>query len=115
MLWLGGDRAGGEKKKENQEDAPLDKRRRIGMGKMAGAPNAGARTREAFAELNAGQEVREPAPAEREAGAGGAEFTMEDVDALLGEKIKVKNKFDYKVMPWASCLLIHHVVGGKDG
>lgn len=107
----------GEKKKENQEDAPLDKRRRIGMGKAAGAPNAGARTREAFAELNAGgQEV------EREAGVGGAEFTRGDVDALLGEKIKTKNKFDYKVMlvdswwGWGEkdgCFLHLSLLGGR--
>ncbi|XP_010267813.1 PREDICTED: kinesin-like protein KIN-14C isoform X2 [Nelumbo nucifera] len=64
---------------------------------MVGPANSG-RTRQAFSVLNAGQD---PAASGDSTGNGSSdcsaiEFTKEDVESLLNEKMKGKNKFDYK-------------------
>ncbi|KAL5972829.1 hypothetical protein ACLOJK_039635 [Asimina triloba] len=86
-------------KKENLDEIPpFDKRRKVGLGKMVGPAN-GVRGRQVFQVVNAGQDPgNDPAAnGTSECGSsGGIEFTREDVEVLLNEKMKGKNKFDYK-------------------
>ncbi|KAJ4976983.1 hypothetical protein NE237_002089 [Protea cynaroides] len=84
-------------RKDNPDEVPIDKRRKIGSGKMVGQANSG-RTRLAFSVVNAGQDLASTADPSSTASSecGGVEFTVEDVEALLNEKMKGKNKFDYK-------------------
>ncbi|XXG59350.1 hypothetical protein AAC387_Pa04g1452 [Persea americana] len=85
-------------KKENLDEIPVDKRRRVGVGKMVGQAN-GVRSRQVFSVVNAGADLGDPvANGNSDCGSsgGGVEFTKEDVEALLNEKMKGKNKFDYK-------------------
>lgn len=85
-------------RKDNLDDVPIDKRRRIGSGRMVGPANSG-RTRQAFSALNVGQDlgsVGNPA-GNGSSDCSAIEFTKEDVEALLNEKIKGKTKFDFKV------------------
>ncbi|XAR56635.1 Minus-end-directed kinesin ATPase [Bertholletia excelsa] len=79
------------------DEASLGKRRKIGVPKMVGQAN-GNRGRQAFAVVNGGQDL---APATATAGNAGSEcgtleFTREDVEALMNEKMKAKNKFNLK-------------------
>lgn len=62
---------------------------------MVGPANSG-RTRQAFSVVNGGQENGGP-PSSAGSECGGIEFTKEDVEALLNEKMKGKNKFNLKV------------------
>ncbi|XP_077253991.1 kinesin-like protein KIN-14D [Tasmannia lanceolata] len=87
-------------RKENLDEIPVDKRRKIGISKMVGPAN-NVRTRQAFSVVNSGPDLgggRDPtANATSECGSGGSvEFTREDVESLLNEKMKGKNKFDHK-------------------
>ncbi|XP_038973079.1 kinesin-like protein KIN-14H isoform X1 [Phoenix dactylifera] len=91
-------------KKENLDEAPVDKRRKIRVGRMV-CPATNPHARQVLSTVNAG-----PNPGghgDHGAGAapssdggssgGGVEFTSrEDVERLLGEKMKGKNKNDYK-------------------
>ncbi|XP_058072886.1 kinesin-like protein KIN-14D [Magnolia sinica] len=84
--------------KENIEEIPpLDKRRKIGIGKMVGPANS-TRHRQAFSAINAGQDTADPTAAGiSDCGSGASvEFTKEMIESLLNEKMKGKNKFDYK-------------------
>ncbi|XP_038689461.1 kinesin-like protein KIN-14C [Tripterygium wilfordii] len=83
-------------KKEAADGIPLDKRRRVGVGKLAGAGTTG-RTREAFTAVNNRQEVPAAADVGSNEGSesGSIEFTKEEVEELLLEKPKAK-KFDLK-------------------
>ncbi|KAL6313978.1 hypothetical protein AAG906_011709 [Vitis piasezkii] len=76
------------------DEVAVDKRRKIGLGKMVGPANSG-RTRQAFSVVNGGQENGGP-PSSAGSECGGIEFTKEDVEALLNEKMKGKNKFNLK-------------------
>ncbi|KAL2476219.1 Kinesin-1 [Abeliophyllum distichum] len=80
------------------DEVSVDKRRRIGNMKMPA--NTGTRTlnRQAFSVVNGGQDVSQTAGPPSTAGSdcGVIEFSKEDVEALLHEKLKVKNKFNYK-------------------
>ncbi|ERM99862.1 hypothetical protein AMTR_s00098p00155820 [Amborella trichopoda] len=88
-------------KKENIDEVPVDKRQKIGRdmfgtGKMAGAQ---LRTRQAFSVVNSGEEISDHTNGglgNRNMDCNSVEFRREDVDALLNEKMKGKNKFDYK-------------------
>ncbi|GAB4846221.1 Kinesin-like protein KIN-14C [Ancistrocladus abbreviatus] len=69
---------------------------------MVGPRSNGVRNGKAFSMVNGGQD-RAPASAPPSAPAsnagsecGGIEFTREDVEALLNERMKTKNKFNYK-------------------
>lgn len=71
----------------------------MGVGKMVGQANS-VRSRQVFSVVNAGADLGDPvANGNSDCGSsgGGVEFTKEDVEALLNEKMKGKNKFDYKV------------------
>ncbi|XP_010931849.1 kinesin-like protein KIN-14H isoform X2 [Elaeis guineensis] len=91
-------------KKDNLDEAPVDKRRKIGVGKMVG-PATNLRARQVLSTVNAGpnpgghgDHAAGTAPSS-DAGSngGGIEFgSREDVERLLGEKMKGKNKNDYK-------------------
>lgn len=84
-------------------DEAVDKRRKIGLGKMVGPANSG-RTRQAFSVVNGGQENGGP-PSSAGSECGGIEFTKEDVEALLNEKMKGKNKFNLKVCGFPALVL----------
>ncbi|XP_057963055.1 kinesin-like protein KIN-14C [Malania oleifera] len=83
-------------KKDGTDDAPFDKRRRIGGGRVAAA-GGGGRSRPAFGVVT----NRQDAPSVGDPGSseglecGTVEFTKEEVEALLNEKIKSK-RFDLK-------------------
>ncbi|KAJ0961331.1 hypothetical protein J5N97_000636 [Dioscorea zingiberensis] len=92
-------------KKENAlDEAPLDKRRKIVVGKMV-APSTNLRGRSVLSAVNAGPNLGHGADRKTAAvvgsdggsSGGGIEFTSrEDVERLLSEKMKGKNKNDYK-------------------
>lgn len=89
------------KKFDLDEVVPVDKRRKIGVGKMVGAAaNNGRITRQAFSVVNGGQDLAPPTGGGPASNAGSdcgvIEFTKEDVEALLNEKMKAKNKFNLK-------------------
>ncbi|CAL9185634.1 unnamed protein product [Musa hybrid cultivar] len=88
-------------RKENVDEASLDKRRRVVAGKTGASPND--RGRQVLSAVNAGPDPvgnrDQVAPAEGSDGGNVAaiEFeSREDVERLLGEKMKGKNKNDYK-------------------
>ncbi|KAD3069331.1 hypothetical protein E3N88_37211 [Mikania micrantha] len=76
------------------DDAPVDKRRKIAMGRVMSSTSS-SRGRQALAPMNNQKEVS-VAPSETEGTESElVEFTKEEVDALLNEKFKGK-KFDSK-------------------
>ena len=78
------------------DDAPLDKRRKIGAGRMMASTTA-SRGRQALAPMNNQKDVPVAPPSETEVSeCENIEFTKEEVDVLLNEKFKGK-KFDSKV------------------
>ncbi|KAJ0017089.1 hypothetical protein Pint_10847 [Pistacia integerrima] len=79
---------------KKEGDIPLDKRRRIGTGRMA--PTNTGRTRQAFSVVNK-QDVSAASDMGTTEGSesGNVEFTKEEAEALLNEKSKAK-KFDLK-------------------
>ncbi|KAM7504113.1 hypothetical protein LguiB_003017 [Lonicera macranthoides] len=80
--------------KYSAEEISLDKRRKI--AKMVGPANG--RSRQAFSVVNGGQDLAVAGGPASNAGSdcGGIEFTREDVEALLNEKMRAKNKFNLK-------------------
>ncbi|KAG1365370.1 kinesin-like protein KIN-14H [Cocos nucifera] len=91
-------------KKDNLDEAPVDKRRKIGVGKMVG-PATNPRARQVLSTVNAGpnpgghgDHAAGTAPSsDGGSNGGGVEFgSRDDVERLLGEKMKGKNKNDYK-------------------
>lgn len=66
--------------------------------KMLGTPNNG-RFRHAFSVVNGAQDLGPNSAPASTVGSecGGIDFTREDVEALLSERMKYKNKFNYKV------------------
>uniref|UniRef100_A0A5B6YNT3 Putative kinesin-1-like n=1 Tax=Davidia involucrata TaxID=16924 RepID=A0A5B6YNT3_DAVIN len=84
-------------KNSGLDDKPLDKRRKIGTGRMVGTAGTG-RVRQAFALVNNRQDLGTNAGnsvGTEGSECGTVEFTKEEVEALLNEKIKGK-KFDLK-------------------
>ncbi|PIN19618.1 Kinesin (KAR3 subfamily) [Handroanthus impetiginosus] len=81
--------------KYSVDEVSLDKKRRIGNTKMP--PNTGTRTqtRQAFSVVNGGPPTSGP-PSNSGSDCGVIEFTKEDVEALLCERLKIKNKYNYK-------------------
>lgn len=81
------------------DEISVDKKRKIAIPRMP--TTAGRPTRQAFAVVNA---VAQPdlAPTSGPPSTAGSdspafEFSKEDVEALLAEKLKTKNKFNTKV------------------
>ncbi|XP_011003401.1 PREDICTED: kinesin-1-like isoform X2 [Populus euphratica] len=82
-------------KKEGVESIPLDKRRRIGMGRTGGAMNA---ERKPFGSVNKKLDVAatsDVGSCVEGSDCGNVEFTKEEIDALVNERLKMK-KFDHK-------------------
>ncbi|KAH8493510.1 hypothetical protein H0E87_020315 [Populus deltoides] len=82
-------------KKEGVEGIPLDKRRRIGMGRAGGATNV---ERKPFGSVNRKLDVTatsDVGSCAEGSDCGNVEFTKEEVDALVNERLKMK-KFDHK-------------------
>ncbi|XP_028786543.1 kinesin-like protein KIN-14C [Neltuma alba] len=77
--------------------APSEKRRRVGAERMDRQGNTG-RGRQPFASVNKGPEANRANDAANNEGSecSTVEFTKEDVEALLNEKIKKGNPFDNK-------------------
>ncbi|GFQ04850.1 kinesin-3, partial [Phtheirospermum japonicum] len=73
------------------------KRPRIGNTKRP--LDTGIRVRKAFLDINGGQDLPPISGSASDCGfeCGVIEFTKEDVEALLNERLKIKNKFNYKV------------------
>ncbi|GFP79201.1 kinesin-3, partial [Phtheirospermum japonicum] len=73
------------------------KRPRIGTTKRP--IDTGIRVRKAFSDVNGGQDLQPIIGSASNCGCecGVIEFTKEDVEALLNERLKIKNKFNYKV------------------
>ncbi|KAL4580425.1 hypothetical protein LXL04_016617 [Taraxacum kok-saghyz] len=83
------------KKNKAVDDAPLDKRKKIGAGRMMASTTA-SRGRQALAPMNNQKDVPVAPPYETEVSeCENIEFTKEEVDVLLNEKFKGK-KFDSK-------------------
>ncbi|CAA3010936.1 kinesin KIN-14N [Olea europaea subsp. europaea] len=84
--------------KNNVDEASLDKRRKVGSTKMP--PSTGTRTltRQAFSVVNGGHDQPPTSGPPSVAGSdcGVIELTKEDIVALLNEKLKIKNKYNYK-------------------
>ena len=76
----------------------IDKGQQFGAEKMVGTPING-RTRQAFTVVNGGHDLGPSSAPPSNAGSdyGIIEFTREDVEALLNEKAKRKDRFNYKV------------------
>ncbi|KAG5234813.1 KINESIN protein [Salix suchowensis] len=82
-------------KKEVVEGIPLDKRRRIAMGRTGGATNV---ERKPFGTVNRKLDVTatsDVGSCAEGSDCGNVEFTKEEVDALVNERLKMK-KFDHK-------------------
>ncbi|KAF9611774.1 hypothetical protein IFM89_034972 [Coptis chinensis] len=89
------------KKEGLLDEIPLDKRRKIGPGKMVGQTGGGTRSnRQAFADVSMRSDPNNNNNNNNGSsdcgGDGIIQFTKEDVESLLNEKMKGKNKFDYK-------------------
>ncbi|CAA0816237.1 Kinesin-1 [Striga hermonthica] len=73
------------------DKVPVERRRKMPL-------NTGIRVRKAFSVVNGGQDLPPISgpPSSSGSECGVNEFTKEEVEALLNEKLKVKNKFNYK-------------------
>lgn len=75
-----------------------EKRRRIGDAKLLPGTVTRTQSRKAFADVNGAQDLPPSGPQNNaESNCSVVEFTKEDVEALVNEKAKLKNKFDSKV------------------
>ena len=85
-------------KKYIADEVSGDKGQMLGFEKMVGTANNG-RLRLAFSLVNGSQDLGPNSAPVSNAGSecGGIEFTREDVEALVSEKMKYKSKFNYKV------------------
>ncbi|KAJ9182746.1 hypothetical protein P3X46_006704 [Hevea brasiliensis] len=79
------------------DEVPVDKWQQLGVDKMVGTATNG-RLRQAFSIVNCEQELAPTSapPSHTGSECGGIEFTREEVDVLLNERMKYKNKFNYK-------------------
>ncbi|KAL2931148.1 Kinesin-like protein KIN-14C [Bienertia sinuspersici] len=83
-------------KKEEREEIPFDKRRKVGGGTRLTGPTAASRGRQVLSTVNSNnQDSASDAASSVAEVSENVEFTKEEVDALLNEKIKGK-KFDLK-------------------
>lgn len=80
-------------KKDTVDDVRVDKRRKIGAGRMTG-PSSTIRTRQALSLVN--NMPDSAANSDASSDCSTMEFTKEEVEGLLNEKLKGK-KFDMKV------------------
>ncbi|OMP04518.1 hypothetical protein COLO4_09555 [Corchorus olitorius] len=85
------------RKKYIADEVSEEKGHRLEIGNMVGTANNG-RLRQAFSLVNGSQDIGPNSAPASNAGSeyGGIEFTREDVEALVSEKLRYKNKFNYK-------------------
>lgn len=86
--------------KYGTDEVTVDKKRKIANPRMPTAATGGRPTRQAFAVVNAAPDLAPASGPPSTAGSDSSpvfEFTKEDVEALLAEKLKTKNKFNTKV------------------
>ncbi|MED6169497.1 Kinesin-like protein KIN-14C [Stylosanthes scabra] len=83
-------------KKAGSEELFSDKRRRIGADKMERQGATGSRTRTPFSSVNNRTDAASDAGTAEPSECGTIEFTKEDVEALLNEKMKKGNPYDNK-------------------
>ncbi|KAK2639444.1 hypothetical protein Ddye_027239 [Dipteronia dyeriana] len=86
-----------KKKKCCGDEVTCDREEKFGAEKMVGTATNG-RMRQAFSIVNGVQDLGLSSNPTSNAGSecGTIEFTREDVEALLNEKMKYKNKYNYK-------------------
>ncbi|KAL2247583.1 kinesin-like protein KIN-14N [Sesamum indicum] len=84
--------------KYSVDEVSVDKRRRIGNTKMPPNTVTRTQTRQAFSVVNGGQDLPPTSgpPSNCGSDCGVVGFTKEDVEALLNERLRIKNKFNYK-------------------
>ncbi|KAL3821537.1 hypothetical protein ACJIZ3_007442 [Penstemon smallii] len=82
----------------NIVDEVLDKRRRTGNTKMPLNTGMRMQDRQALSVVNGGQDLPSTSgpPSNSGSECGVIELTKQDVEALLNEKLRIKNKFNYK-------------------
>ena len=88
-------------KKDAGDEAPFGKRPKVGGGGRMAGPTASSRARQVLSTVSSNQQDSSNAadlPASSEASET-VDFTREEIEALLNEKIKGK-KFDLKVWFW---------------
>lgn len=81
------------------DEVSVEKRRKIGNTKMPPAHLSTRANRPALTERNGGGDLPPSSgpPSTTGSDCGVTDFTKETVEALLSERLKVKNKFNYKV------------------
>lgn len=81
------------------DEVAVEKKRKIGNTKMPPATVSTRTNRQALTERNGGGDLPPSSGPPSTAGSdcGVIEFTKESVEALLSERLKIKNKFNYKV------------------
>ncbi|KAL0302078.1 UNVERIFIED_CONTAM: Kinesin-like protein KIN-14N [Sesamum radiatum] len=84
--------------KYSVDEVSVDKRRRIGNTKMPPNTVTRTQTRQAFSVVNGGQDLPPTSgpPSNCGSDCGVVGFTKEDVEALLNERLRIKNKFNFK-------------------
>ncbi|KAG8386197.1 hypothetical protein BUALT_Bualt03G0123900 [Buddleja alternifolia] len=84
--------------KYRAEDVSVDKRRRIGNTRLPLNTGTRIHTRQALSTVNGGHDIPPVSgpPGNSGSDCGVIEFTKEDVEALVNEKLKIKNKFNHK-------------------
>ncbi|KAL3508549.1 hypothetical protein ACH5RR_027950 [Cinchona calisaya] len=80
------------------DEVAVEKKRRIGNTKMPPATISTRANRQALTERNGGGDLPPSTgpPSTTGSDCGVIEFTKESVEALLSERLKIKNKFNYK-------------------
>ncbi|KAL2453732.1 Kinesin-3 [Abeliophyllum distichum] len=84
--------------KYNVDEVSVDKRRRVESTKIPSSTGMRTLTRQAFSVVNGGHDQPPTSGPPSVAGSdcGVIELTKEDTVALLNEKLKIKNKYNYK-------------------
>lgn len=81
------------------DEVSVEKKRKVGNTKMPPATISTKANRQALTERNGGGDLPPLSgpPSTTGSDCGVIEFTKETVEALLNERLKIKNKFNYKV------------------
>ncbi|XP_051135566.1 kinesin-like protein KIN-14N [Andrographis paniculata] len=82
--------------KNAADERLVDKKRRIGNMKMQPSVGTKGQTRQAFSVVNGTQDPPPASGPPSNSGSDTVVFTKEDVDALLNERLRIKNKFNHK-------------------
>ncbi|KAL6554573.1 hypothetical protein OROHE_007596 [Orobanche hederae] len=93
----------------NLDKVSVDRRRKMPL-------NTGLKVRKPFSVVNGGSDLPPTSvpPICSGSESGVNEFTKEDVEALLNEKLKVKNKFNYKILMSAKEDELNSIINGYE-